>query len=102
MKHVIVGLLVFLPFVSSAFVFDPATVVTISRDPSVPPTPEPEPTPTPAVEAPKVVAHGSSSVFRKLCNLHSAFGVGFCPKFDPMKGVVYAEAYDALIAELKK
>lgn len=61
----------------------------------------PAPTPAPKVTAPVSVAPQSSSVFRKLCNLKSAFGVGVCPVSDPSKGVIYQELYTKLIESLK-
>lgn len=67
----------------------------------VTPTPEPE-TPAPA-PAPKKEEAGpqGSSIFRKLCNLHTLFGVGICPEFDPIMGVVWQQYYVDLIARLK-
>ena len=66
------------------------------------PTPEPPaPTPSPAPAPIQHSAPPSTSIFRKLCNIYNAFGVGFCPEQNPSLGVVYLGYYDALIASLK-
>lgn len=57
--------------------------------------------PAPVVKAKVQTTVGGSSVFRKLCNLNTLFGVGFCPVQDPSKGVEYASLYAKLIEELK-
>lgn len=55
----------------------------------------------PAVKIETKATVGGSSIFRKLCNLNTLFGVGFCPVNDPVKGVEYASLYTKLIEELK-